>query len=301
MSNGLEIEFSPPNRDGPCPCCGGTTVRLTRFVYRNGDAHAVYFATYSNNHENHEIAMLVSLGEWGDGSDPTQRVAFYCRVRPTDTSYEVMLGDGGSSPWGDAEVVGKLLSQAEARVHPWKASAFEILDEAVLSDRHLKGYLKRVECGDPTVPLEYAFAMPDELFELDGEVRKSRAHVGRAFAVLDDVRYFVRCLVPINVEGQGEWSPSLWLEISPADFKHARAVWDDAAMYAQLRFDGVTANSLEAVGLPVRKGVRVAVGVGDTAQPPRIVSATDDGFEALLRTPWSRDEFEQYAVERGFL
>ena len=73
------------------------------------------------------------------------------------------------------------------------------------------------------------------------------------------------------------------------------------AVAKDLGFDGVTANSLEAVGLPVRKGVRVAVGVGDTAQPPRIVSATDDGFEALLRTPWSRDEFEQYAVERGFL
>ena len=92
-----------------CDCCGGLTVRLTRFVHRNGDAFAIYYAAYSNNHPDDELAMLVSLGEWGEDSDPSRRTAFYCRVRPTTDSYEVMLGDAAQSAWGDASIVGKKL------------------------------------------------------------------------------------------------------------------------------------------------------------------------------------------------
>jgi hypothetical protein len=66
--------------------------------------------------------MLVSLGEWGEGSDPSQRAAFYCRVRPTDDSYEVMLGDAAQSSWRDADIIGEKLSREEAFLHPWKAT-----------------------------------------------------------------------------------------------------------------------------------------------------------------------------------
>ena len=98
MSRVYEIELSDPTTSR-CDCCGGLTVRLTRFVYRHGSAFAVYYAAYSNNHPDDELAMLISLGEWGEDSDPAQRVAFYCRVRPTDVSYEVMLGDASNSFW----------------------------------------------------------------------------------------------------------------------------------------------------------------------------------------------------------
>lgn len=104
MANAYEIEMSEP-KTSRCDCCGGLTVRLTRFVSRDGDAFAIYYATYSNNHADNELAMLVALGAWGDDTSPAQRAAFYCRVQPTEDSYEVMLGDADQSPWSGAAAV----------------------------------------------------------------------------------------------------------------------------------------------------------------------------------------------------
>jgi hypothetical protein len=125
MSGAYEIEFAEP-ACSRCACCGGLSVRLTRFVLRSQEAFAVYYASYSNNHPDAELSLLVSLGDWGDESDPSQRVAFYCRVRSTDEAYEVMLDDAADSEWADAEIMGRKLSRQEARTHPQKADALEL-------------------------------------------------------------------------------------------------------------------------------------------------------------------------------
>jgi hypothetical protein len=41
----LTIEFEKPHQS-VCECCGGTTTSLTRFVYRDDDAFAVYYANH---------------------------------------------------------------------------------------------------------------------------------------------------------------------------------------------------------------------------------------------------------------
>ncbi|MBK6688195.1 MAG: hypothetical protein IPG45_27215 [Deltaproteobacteria bacterium] len=125
MSGAYEIEFAEP-ACSRCACCGGLSVRLTRFVLRSQEAFAVYYASYANNHPDAELSLLVSLGDWGDESDPSQRVAFYCRVRSTDEAYEVMLDDAADSEWADAEIMGRKLSRQEARTHPQKADALEL-------------------------------------------------------------------------------------------------------------------------------------------------------------------------------
>jgi hypothetical protein len=43
---------------------------------QGGDARAVYYAQFSNNHPDGVVAMLVSIGEWGEGTTPADRVAF---------------------------------------------------------------------------------------------------------------------------------------------------------------------------------------------------------------------------------
>ncbi len=73
MASQYEIELCEPSMSH-CDCCGSLTVRLTRFVYRNGDACAIYYAAYSNNHPDNELAILVSLGEWGTCSISINRI-----------------------------------------------------------------------------------------------------------------------------------------------------------------------------------------------------------------------------------
>lgn len=300
MSGEYEIELSEPT-SSRCECCGGLTVRLTRFVYRDGDAFAVYYACWSNNHPDAELALLVSLGPWGEGSDPAHRAAFSCLVRATDEAYEVMLGDAANSAWAQSRIMGQMLSREQALAHPLKATAFEVLDQAFGSDPFLDGFLQRVRCGDPAVPLERTFRAPDVIHQL-GDVQADRVELGRSFARLDGERCFVRCLLPIPVEEYGHWSVGVWVEVSSADFERCRTAWDDPQLYAQLRFSGTLANDVEAdLELAAPIGAEVVVEVPDPEAVPRIGAASPGPLSALLTRPWPKLTFEAYAVSRGFL
>lgn len=300
MPSEYEIEMSEPSTSH-CDCCGGLSVRLTRFVYRNGDAFAIYYAAYSNNHPGNELAMLVSLGEWGEDSDPSQRTAFYCRVRPTDDSYEVMLGDADQSAWSDVAIIGEKLSRERARQHPWTKTAFEVLDEAFVQDRSLRGFLERAQCGDGAVPLERNFSTPDDIFAL-GDEKKDRAELRRNFASLDGERFFVRCLLPVPVEGYGTWCVGLWIEVAKSDYDQVSKAWDDPEQYRTLRFVGVVANDVGAdLDLPVSPGSKVQLHVPDTGSVPRIEAPATGELADLLSRRWSKASFEEYAIARGFL
>jgi hypothetical protein len=69
----LTIEFEPPKTGEPCECCGGRTTRLTRFVHSDGDAFAVYFALFSDNHPEKSVSVLVSLGPWWEDERVSER------------------------------------------------------------------------------------------------------------------------------------------------------------------------------------------------------------------------------------
>lgn len=300
MAHAYELEMSEPSLSR-CDCCGGLTVRLTRFVCRNGDAFAVYYATYSNRHPDAEVGMLVSLGEWGDAGHPSQRAAFYCRVRPVGDSYEVMLGDAARSIWCAADVMGVMLTREQALRHPWKATAFEVLDEAFQRDPSLRGFLHRVQCGDAALPLERSFHAPDDIFALDEEAKRL-ADVGRSFASLAGERFFVRCLLPFPVEGYDAFTVGLWVEISSADFDRVKEAWDEPAAYSGLRFSGRIANDVHAdLDLPVHLGTPVELHVPDPEAPPQVDPRTSGSLDELMSKPWPREAFEAYAVARGLL
>src|SRR5262245_54837789 len=137
----LSFEFSPPSESEPCSCCGGRTTSLTRFVYKNGDAHAIYYARFSDNHPMRSVLATVSLGEWGEGANPGQRVAFALQLRPAPSEYEVEVLDSVQSPWREAKVIGRTLDREEALKHPLLPEVFHITDHMVAEDKVLKGYL----------------------------------------------------------------------------------------------------------------------------------------------------------------
>lgn len=304
MPAAYSLELSEPTLSR-CDCCNGSSVYLTRFVRRDGDAFAVSYTRYGNDHANNELVMLVSLGQWGqsggDGNVPPDRVAFSCRVRPVDGSYEVMLADAADSPWSDVALIGKKLGRAEALAHPWKADVFEVLDHSFAHDPSLRGFLARVACGDVTVPLEHSFGMPDDVFAL-GPNREQRATLGRSFVVLDDRRFFVRCLLPIPVEGYGPWSVGVWIEVTQADHARIRDAWDDAETYPRLTFSGTIANDVGGqADLPVMLGTRVSLHVTDPDEPPKVFASEEPAVDVLVTDTWSRQAFEKYAVARGYL
>lgn len=137
----LTIDFEPPKTGEPCACCGGHTTSLVRFVHSDGEAFAVYFARFSDNHPEKSVSVLVSLGPWWDDDRASERRSFFVRIWVQGEKFEVGVADASESPWGQMEPMGQTLDRAEALTHPWIKDVFHITDHIVVEDRPIIDYL----------------------------------------------------------------------------------------------------------------------------------------------------------------
>lgn len=136
----LRIEFEQPEKS-VCECCGSTTTRLTRFVYRDNDAHAVYYAMFTSRHPEKVLRGLISLGEWGDDEvGPEARLAFPFEIRTTDDKFQVGMVDALASPWSHVTFLGRILNRDEALKHEWISEVFHITDQMVTEDQEVVRY-----------------------------------------------------------------------------------------------------------------------------------------------------------------
>ena len=115
---------------------------MTRFVHQDGDAYAIYYVLFSENHPEHYASALISIGEWGNDAPPTERVSFYVRLRSGLRNFEVSVRDADESPWGNVEVLGRTLDRAEALAHPRIKEVFHITDHIVSEDAPVIAYLE---------------------------------------------------------------------------------------------------------------------------------------------------------------
>ncbi len=137
----IEIELTEPNRS-ICGCCGGTNTSLTRFVYQNGDAYAVYYVMFSETHMDDALAGVISLGGWGSEDLPENRVAFPFVLWHDENGYKISLTDSNESPWHDVEILGRMLDRNEALNHPWINDVFHITDHIAENDSEVIDYFK---------------------------------------------------------------------------------------------------------------------------------------------------------------
>lgn len=137
----LELEFEPPFESDPCECCGGVTTALTRFVLQDGDAFAVVYLRFSDNHQDRVVEAAISAGKWWDGTGPADRTAFALKLRSGAENYEVTVCDAATSPWRDVELIGDMLDREEALTHPLIDDVFHITDHLFDEDAALKAYL----------------------------------------------------------------------------------------------------------------------------------------------------------------
>jgi len=142
----IEIEFEEPSVSR-CECCGKDTISLTRFVLKNGNAHAVYYLQYTLGHDSEYMSGLIGLGEWGESAAPANRLAFPFRLWETQDSYNVGFIEAEDSPWSDSTFLGRLLSRDEALAHPWCEEVFHITDHITQEDPEAIAFLARQHHG----------------------------------------------------------------------------------------------------------------------------------------------------------
>ncbi len=137
----IKIELTEP-KILKCECCGGTTKSLTRFVYQDGDAFAIYYATFAENHPEKIVTAVVSIGDWGCDEVPPDRVAFALRLWEQQNNYSVTITDQSESPWKSSRVLGRMLDREEALKHPWIEEVFHITDHMTADDPEIKAFFE---------------------------------------------------------------------------------------------------------------------------------------------------------------
>ncbi len=134
----LEIEFEEPKVE-ICECCGNETYTLTRFVYKDDYAFAVYYLKFTKNHEDKIATGIISIGDWGTDEEPKNRFSFPFKIWTKKNNYQIGLIDKNESPWKN-EILGKILDRNEALKHPWIKEVFHITDHIVAEDQEVVNY-----------------------------------------------------------------------------------------------------------------------------------------------------------------
>lgn len=102
---------------------------------------------------------------------------------------------------------------------------------------------------------DLCFALPDAIFELDPTAREARTLVSSDLCVLDDNRFFIRCVLEVAVADHTEvFAYGMWAEVAQRDFNRYAVYYNTDAPAPVATFGGTIANRLplteESLGLP---------------------------------------------------
>jgi hypothetical protein len=136
----LTIEVPEPPRATTCELCGRSAATTTGFVYRGGDAYAIYHAVLHRHDDGPRVDLAIGIGTWHDDDSVAEASAFIAVWLSPD---EVQFGfvDPADSVWADARRLRNQLSADEARVSAMRWALFAVAELVVSEDpsvvRHL--------------------------------------------------------------------------------------------------------------------------------------------------------------------
>jgi hypothetical protein len=128
-------------KSSTCQCCGRQTLGGHGFVYEDGNALAIYFATLFTEHEDKRVSLAIGIGEWNDDGSRRFCTAFGMEVFTTDSEVRMTIVDSSASPWGTTELLGPLMGREQALAHHLKTKMFQIADHIVMHDPKIAAHL----------------------------------------------------------------------------------------------------------------------------------------------------------------
>lgn len=137
-----DVEIGENAEPSTCYCCGQESEIGHGFVYRDGDARAVYYAGWAANHLDKKITIALAIGEWGDDSSTGDRTCFGLEAYEGDKDILFSVIDAENSPWADTDLLGKMLSRKEALKHTLLEEVFIIAEYIVRNHKAINKYLK---------------------------------------------------------------------------------------------------------------------------------------------------------------
>src|SRR5262245_61230375 len=129
----ISLELGEDTSSRICNCCGGEMQSVYGFVYRDGDAYAVYHAGWSPAHPESGIDLALTFGEWDEATAPESRYRVGMIICPTPTQYEFTVIDATQSTWTDGPE--RFLTRDEVLKHPLRKEFFRV-GENVIDQHH---------------------------------------------------------------------------------------------------------------------------------------------------------------------
>lgn len=136
------------------------------------------------------------------------------------------------------------------------------------------------------------FRLPDPVLDSpDGEsnpaIWLSEPDPDRAVMMeVPDIGAFVRCLLPVRLDGGYTVTFGVWLEIDGSELREIHRVWWEPE-YADIVLNGSLANALPLWGL---RSAPATARVIDLDATPYIVSSTDADLRSVLEREWPHEE-----------
>jgi hypothetical protein len=142
MSSDLSLEAGPQEAGNVCDCCGTRSTTVHGFVYRSGDAFAVYYAGWSHQHPERGVTMAIATGEWAEDSGPQDRTSIGLEARPAATEIQFTIVGPEQSPWGETPLFGRMLSRDRAKASPSLKATLEVAELIVREDPRVRAVLR---------------------------------------------------------------------------------------------------------------------------------------------------------------
>ena len=146
----LQLEAGEADRPTRCDCCGRVSRTVHGFIYKDGDAYAVYYAGWSEGHPDRGVTMAIAVGEWTDDSTTSDRVSVGIESRSTASEIQFSVLEPEQSPWGHTELLGAMLARPKALAHPVLPEIFEVAEYVVAHDERVASFLDRLSTDVPS-------------------------------------------------------------------------------------------------------------------------------------------------------
>jgi len=128
----LSVEVIGPEAGVPCAECGAPTSVTRGFVYEDGDADALYFASWSECTPS-VVKLAVAVGDWDDEADEATRRAVLMDAVAEPNRLRFAVTDPAPSPWRGLDVAHPL-TRDEALSDGAIDHVFEIVDVVTAAD-----------------------------------------------------------------------------------------------------------------------------------------------------------------------
>lgn len=110
----LELGSDPA---GGCPCCDPAAAFPQGYISQADMPYAVYFADWHHS-PGGTVELLISVGDWGRGSEPEDRCAAAFEGRMLGGQIEWLAIDAAQSLWRDLRMTGAPLLALEVEAAP---------------------------------------------------------------------------------------------------------------------------------------------------------------------------------------